>query len=301
MKCRTLLQLGIALAALIFLLVATPAMAGQPPAPPADWTDGYVLANGIRIHYWRTGGDKPVLVMCHGFSDDGLCWTNLTKEVEGAYDVIMVDARGHGLSDPPTKSEPIDVQVEDLAGLIRELKLEKPILMGHSMGASCVAFFAANYPDIPRAIILEDPRLIAWPSGGARGSDAAAEERRRVQILARNNTAYDQLVADCMKNSPHWGRTECEFWARSKRLYHPNVAYRRVGERPTMRDLFAKITAPALILKADAEGDARKKNEEVAQILKNGKIVHIEGAGHCVHRDKMEPALATLNAFLGEL
>ena len=32
------------------------------------------------MHYWRTGGSKPVLIMAHGSSDDGLCWTNLAKE-----------------------------------------------------------------------------------------------------------------------------------------------------------------------------------------------------------------------------
>ena len=228
------------------------------------------MANGIRIHYWRTGGDKPVLVLAHGFSDDGLCWANLTKEISDDYDVIMPDARGHGLSDPPSKSDAVDAQVEDLAGLIEELKLEKPILFGHSMGSSSVAWFAARYPDVPRAVILEDPRLIPWTNRGP--ATAEAQEKRRAQILERNNMSYDELVAGCLENSPQWGRSECEFWAPSKRLYHPNLAYRSLGERPAMSDLFAKITAPTLILKADAEGDDRKKNEEVAGILKNGKI-----------------------------
>jgi hypothetical protein len=62
----------------VCLLAATPALAGPPP--PAGWTDGYVTANGIRLHYWRTGGAKPALVMAHGSSDDALCWTNLAKE-----------------------------------------------------------------------------------------------------------------------------------------------------------------------------------------------------------------------------
>jgi hypothetical protein len=50
------------------------------PEPPAGWTDAYVVANGIRIHYWRTGGYKPALVLAHRSSDDALCWTNLARE-----------------------------------------------------------------------------------------------------------------------------------------------------------------------------------------------------------------------------
>ncbi|HEC03634.1 MAG TPA: alpha/beta hydrolase [Phycisphaerales bacterium] len=274
--------------------------AGRPPAPPAGWTDGYVMANGIRIHYWRTGGDKPVLVMAHGSSDDGLCWTNLAKELVADYDIILPDARGHGLSDPPKKSDTADAQAEDLAGLIRALKLDKPIMMGHSMGSSSVAWFAAMYPDIPGAVILEDPRLIPRPPGGSRSS-AAAQEKRRAQILARNNMTYEELVAQCLKNSPQWGRSECEYWAPSKRRHHPDTAFVSRSGRPPMSELFAKITAPTLILKADAQGDERKKNEEVARLLKNGKIVHVEGARHNVRRDQKARLLKALKAFLAEL
>jgi pimeloyl-ACP methyl ester carboxylesterase len=268
------------------------------PPPPAGWTDGYVVANGIRIHYWRTGGAKTPLVMAHGSSDDGLCWTNLAKEIQENYDIIMFDARGHGLSDPPKPSDPPDVQVEDLAGLIKELKLQKPILMGHSMGSASVAHFAAKYPDVPRAVILEDPALVR-PAGAAPGAAApSTPEQRRANVLARNNTTEAELVEGCMKNSPKWGRSECEIWAPSKRRHHPDTALINNSARPQMSELFTKITAPTLILKADAQGDLRKQNEEVASRLQRGKIVHITGAGHNVRRENKQQTLEVLRAFL---
>jgi len=289
-------------------LPALPAWAASPPSPPANWTDGYVMANGIRIHYWRTGGSKPPLVMAHGSSDDGLCWTNLARELEANFDIVMFDARGHGLSDPPSASDPADAQVEDLAGLIRELKLVKPILMGHSMGSSSVAWFAAKYPDIPRAVVLEDPGLGVRRPGapGAAGAPgvppgAGDREKRRADVLARNNTTYEQLVAGCMKNSPLWGISECEFWAPSKRRHHPNTALGSIGNRPSTSELFPKITAPTLILKADAQGEVRQQNEEIARLLKNGKIVHIEGAGHNVRRDQKQRTLDALKPWLAGL
>lgn len=278
-------------------LLAGAAQAG-PPAPPAGWTDGFVMANGIRIHYWRTGGAKPPLVLAHGSSDDGLCWTNLAKELTADFDIIMFDARGHGLSDPPSASDPADAQVEDLAGLIRELKLNKPILMGHSMGSSSVAWFAAKYPDVPRAVVLEDPGLVRRGGGPGMNVDP---EKRRADILARDNMTYEELVATCLKNTPQWGRNECEIWAPSKRLHHPNTALGRIGDRPPTTELFPKITCPVLILRADAQGELRKQNEEVAALLKNGKIVHIEGAAHNVRRDQKQRTLDTLKPFLAGL
>ncbi len=293
--------------AALCVLLSCHELAAQTATPPAGWTDGYVMANGIRIHYWRTGGEKPVLLMAHGFSDDGLCWANLAKELEQDYDIIMADARGHGLSDPPSKTDSADVQVEDLAGLIDQLNLKTPILMGHSMGSSSVAWFAAKYPDIPRAVILEDPGLRPRPASDPRASGAsssvaaAAQEKRRVQILKRNNMSVDQLVVECLQKNPQWGRSECEYWAPSKRLHHPNTALRGRGGRPSTSELFKQITAPTLILKADAQGDVRKQNEEIASLLKYGKIVHITDARHNVRRDQKERLLLALKAFLGEL
>jgi pimeloyl-ACP methyl ester carboxylesterase len=282
--------------------IAVTSRADQRPTPPSGWTDGYVIANGIRIHYWRTGGDKPVMVLAHGSSDDGLCWTNFAKELTDDYDIIMFDARGHGLSDPPSKSDPSDVQAEDLAALVRALKLEKPILMGHSMGSSSVARCSAKYPDLPSAVILEDPRLIPRSPDDPRASPTAeSQERRRNQVLERNNKSYEQLVAECMERSPSWGRSECECWAPSKRLHHPNTAYRRFGDRPPMGELFTKIIVPTLILKADASDSDRKKNEQVAKVLQNGTLVHIDGAGHNVRREQKASLLKSLNAFLAEL
>jgi pimeloyl-ACP methyl ester carboxylesterase len=277
-----------------------PALIAGPPAPPAGWTEGYVLANGIRIHFWRTGGNKPVMVLAHGSSDDGMCWTNLAKEFTADYDIIMFDARGHGLSDPPMAGDPPDAQAEDLAALIRELKLDKPIVMGHSMGSASAAWFAAKYPDVPRAVILEDPGLVRRPGAGP-GPGAAQQmtpEQRRAAMVARNNRSHEDYVADCMKNTPKWGQSECEYWAPSKRRHHPNTALVGMAGRPPMKELLPKITAPTLILKADAQGELRQENEQTAALLRKGKIVHIEGAGHNVRRDEKQKTIAAMREFL---
>ena len=48
-----------------------------------SWSEGDVDADGLTIHYTRTGdGDQPALVLAHGFSDNGLCWRRVA-EVEG--------------------------------------------------------------------------------------------------------------------------------------------------------------------------------------------------------------------------
>ena len=58
----------------------------------AAWQSSNLEANGWRLHYTRTGGDKPPVVLAHGFSDDGLCWTPVAEALASEYDLIMVDS-----------------------------------------------------------------------------------------------------------------------------------------------------------------------------------------------------------------
>ena len=84
----------------------------------ALWQSGDIGVNGLRLHFTRTGGDKPQVVLVHGFSDDGLCWTPVAKALEGDFDVIMVDARGHGRSEGPEQGYGQEDMAGDLAGVI---------------------------------------------------------------------------------------------------------------------------------------------------------------------------------------
>ena len=106
------------------------------------------------------------------------------KALAGEYDMILPDARGHGLSDqPPTGYAPQD-HAADVAGLIRGLGLERPILIGHSMGAGVAATVAAHYPDLVAGAILEDP---PWRAGARRGH-APGAGRAGGRVAARTSS-----------------------------------------------------------------------------------------------------------------
>lgn len=308
-------------ALLLILAVAVgSAVAAVPPGIPDGWSDGYVYVNGIRIHYYHAvpAPGKPVIVMAHGVTDNGLSWTTLTQELQGSYDIYMTDARGHGLTDPPTAADTADTQVLDLVGFVHAMRFDKPILMGHSMGAATVMRIGAQYPDLARAIIMLDPGLgqpggrgpAAAPAAAASGRGAPPSPGSLVMmgspeaLVAQNNRSFDELVAKCSKDSPKWDIVDCQYWALSKKQYHGTYTTRE-GQGPrsgmTSQELLAKITAPALILKADAPPEIRKSNEEAAKVLPHGKLVHIDGAAHNLHHDQRKRTVEELNIFLKTL
>ena len=64
-----------------------------------DWRTGHVETNGIRLQYTRSGCEKPSVVLAHGVTDAGPCWTAVAEALTPEYDTIKVDTRGHGYPD----------------------------------------------------------------------------------------------------------------------------------------------------------------------------------------------------------
>ena len=157
----------------IFVLTILPAiaLAADPPGIPDGWSDGFVFDNGVRIHYYHAvpAPGKPVIVMVHGVTDIGLCWTMLTLRLQKSYDIYMLDTRGHGLSDPFSDSDDGETLIKDVVGFVKIMNFEKPILVGHSMGAATVMRVGAEYPELARAVIMLDPFITstAGPGNGA--------------------------------------------------------------------------------------------------------------------------------------
>src|SRR5262245_28137227 len=94
----------------------------------AEWTTGTCEANGISVHYLRTGGNKPAVVLLHGLMTSGACWTSVARALERDYDVIMPDARGHGNSGVPDEGYLYENLAADVESLIDALDLANPIL-----------------------------------------------------------------------------------------------------------------------------------------------------------------------------
>ncbi|MCB0091826.1 MAG: alpha/beta hydrolase [Caldilineaceae bacterium] len=266
------------------------------------WSADDIMVNGVKIHVHRTGGDKPPLVLCHGITDNGLCWTRAAGELEKQYDVIMVDARGHGLSDAPEGSYHADSHAADVVGLIQALGLEKPRLMGHSMGAATVATLAASYPDVPSRIVLEDP---PWRAVDRSPEERAAymDEWRQMTVTRQNTKTEAEIAAEGRTANPKWDESEFEPWSHAKKQVNPQVFGFGVAPAPTLhwRVLVPKITCPTLLVTGDPELGGIVTAEIAQEVTQaNGHIqtAQIANAGHNIRRDQFWPYVDLVLAFL---
>jgi len=268
-----------------------------------EWASGFVDANGIAIHYHRTGGNKPPVVLAHGITDNGLCWTQLAQALEGEYDLIMFDARGHGLSDAPAVGYAPEDQAADIAGLVQALGLERPVLVGHSMGAGNVAMTVATYPDLARCAILEDP---PWRVTYDPEERAAMVEAWRADIVDKKSWMQEEIIADGRVQRPTWAEAEWEPWADAKLQVNPTVFdWVDPQASPTAwRDVVCKIGCPVLVVTADPALGAIVSPEaaqEAVRLNSGLQIAHIPDAGHNIRREQFEPYVEAVAAFLGNV
>lgn len=311
------------LATLLLILVPAIGFAADPPGIPEGWSDGYVFDNGVRIHYYHATPNpgKTVIVMVHGVTDNGLCWTTLTWKLQDSFDIYMLDTRGHGLSDPFTHSDNGETLMKDVVGFVETMKFEKPILMGHSMGAATVMRVGAEYPELTKAVIMLDPGLplkVVKATPPVQSAPTNTEKKPQIKqnrlsinmfgnpenLVMQNNYSYDELVETGISQFPKWNLVDVNYWALSKKQYHGPFSssdwQAMIGTMRTGESL-SKIQVPSLVLKADSSPEGRKANEDAVEGMQKVKLVHIDGAAHNLHHDDLGRTVKEIKLFISNL
>ena len=263
------------------------------------WQSGNIEVNGLKLHCTRTGGAKPPVVLAHGFSDDGLCWTPVAEALTPDYDIVMVDARGHGRSAAPEQGYGSADHANDLAGVIQALGLKRPAVLGHSMGAASTLVLAGMYPDLPRAILLEDPPT--WWAPAATQDAPAMWAALRQGIIELKRKTREELIAHAHSGSPTWPEAELGPWADAKLRFSFNILSAREPAAVDWPATVRRITCPALLIAADPALGALVTPESAAALqalAPQTRIAHIAGAGHSIHREQFNRYVEIVRAFL---
>jgi pimeloyl-ACP methyl ester carboxylesterase len=258
-----------------------------------DWIRGTCAANGIDIHYLRTAGDKPPLIALHGLTGGGACWTLLARALEGRYDVIMPDARGHGASSAPPRGYMYCDLADDVIGLIKGLRLDAPVVLGHSMGGMTAAVVASEMGTAIRGLILADPTFL--PPERQREvyeSDVAGQHRR---LLGRNK---DEVLAEAMQRQPHRSRELLELIIDARLRTATSAFEVLTPPNPDFRQLVMGIAVPSLLVVGDNGVVTVETARELQEL--NPRLRHevIANAGHGLHYDRPNEFAAVVRTFL---
>ncbi len=259
------------------------------------------FAGKVRIHYYRTGGDKPPFIMLHGATDNGLCWTRVADALAPEYDVIMPDAQGHGLSDRIGTDYSPNSPGDLVVALANGLGLKKPIIMGHSMGAGTAADVASRYPSLPGALILEDPGWGMPPSAADTQEGKKRMEDFRTRTASFQHGNLDSILAESRKTDPTWSEEDRIPWAVAKKQFDPSMFSGRPGGQRSYTEIVPLIDCPTLLICSEKGIVTTEVAENAARLWKSNKPfrwVRIMGAGHNIRREKFEEFMAAVTTFL---
>lgn len=260
----------------------------------ACWIKGTCETNGINIHYIRTGGDKPPLVLLHGLMLNGACWSALAQELEENYDVIMPDARGHGGSSAPNQGYCYDNLAADVVGLIDKLRLTTPVLLGHSMGGMTAAVLASRYPKQLRGVILVDPTFLT-PQRQREVLESNLANQHR-QILNRPREDY---LAEIRVRHTHRPREVIELFAEARFQTSIHAFEILSPPNPDYVQLIHSLDVPSLLVIGEIGSVVSiEVAEELTRLNKHLKTIQIEEAGHAVPYDQPERFSEVVKTFL---
>ena len=254
---------------------------------------GNCSVDGVNLHYSRTGGGKPPLVLLHGLIGNGACWTPVARLLEADFDVVMPDARGHGGSSAPLHGYRYADHANDVLGLIRELGLVAPVIVGHSMGGMTAAVVAGQAGKLIGGVILVDPTFLSPERQREVFDSDLAEHHRRIR-----SRGQDELLADLRRRHSHRSAEIIELLAAARFQTRMSAFEVLTPPNPDFRELVSAIRVPTLVVLGDTPVVSMETAGELQDLNPRVQIEQIQGAGHGVPYDQPERLAEVLRAFL---
>lgn len=267
------------------------------------WSEYDTIVNKTKLHYYQNGTPgKKALVLVHGFSDNGLCWQPVAEELGHDYDIYMPEMRGHGLSARVQPGMNFDM-VADFHGFIHSLDLSRPVVAGHSMGASIAFQFGARFAQLPAALILEDPPWFdAVPDHyrERRESPSPFDE----MVRSWQGQTVEMLVERYRQEHQTWSEATLRAWCEAKTQLDPKFLTVDNMPRADWKEALKKITCPILLITADPElgGIVTPAMVQTArEINPNVQVAHFPGVGHHIRFAVHDAYMEIVKKFLVEI
>ncbi|GAB3892972.1 alpha/beta fold hydrolase [Larkinella knui] len=256
----------------------------------------------MKLFSRQTGDTGTPIIILHGIFGSSDNWLTISKTIaEHNHRVFLVDQRNHGRS-PRSEVFDYDAMAADLQEFITDYQLEKPIVVGHSMGGKTVMQFAMDYPGQFSHLVIVDIAPKFYPIHhaelirGLKAIDLASIKSRNEadEILSQ----YEPLLSVRQFLLKNLFRTEQgQFdW----RLNLPVIEQELYGIGGELRNV-RTVTEPTLFIRGSESRYIKDSDQaEIKRIFPNSTLETIDGAGHWVQAEKPAEFVEILMRFLKE-
>jgi pimeloyl-ACP methyl ester carboxylesterase len=289
-------------------LLSSAADLGIPHAAETAYRSRNVVLRHHRFHFLEWGpADAPAIVLLHGGHQSAHSWDLVSLSLARRFRVLALDQRGHGDSewarDVDYSNHTMSVDAE---AFIAALGLERPVLVGHSMGGRNALLLARRNPGCLRALVVVDI-----------GPEISEKGRQSIAGFVRANEEFDDLeafIANVQKYDPYRPRAHIERTVKYNMLQRPDGKYiskcdpaprrlgllagRRAQDNLALSEL-GELDLPVLIVRGAnsniLEADAAERFRDA---LTHGTLVTVPDCGHGVPSQNTLGFLAALVGYL---
>ena len=265
----------------------------------------HASVNGISLYY-EESGQGDAIVFAHEFSDDCRSFAGQVAHFAPRYRCVVYNARGFAPSEAPEALDAYSQEhsVEDMAGLMRHLGIDRAHVVGISMGSMTTLHFGLRHPDMARSLVIcgtgpgdtlrakarfeaeiedfiTDIETRGWPRVAE--DYGLTDDRRRLRD--KNPAAYagfKERLAMRARNGPL------------------QTLRRTVTGRPLLADLAGQLEAmevPTLLLTGDEDHVCIDTSLYLKRLLPAAGLSIVPGTGHAVNLEEPELFNRTLDSF----
>ena len=262
---------------------------------------------GMEFRYWDwnlgTGSGRPAILL-HGLASNARFWDLAAPHLVNDLRLMALDERGHGLSAKPDDGYDFPTVAGDVATFIGELRLERPLLIGHSWGGNVALQVAADHPELVGGVVSIDGGFIE-PSAREGATLESTLEELAPPDFSKFRMTWDQMV----ERSRNWGTSESwgdqrihflegNFFVSDEGIVMPRLSRERHLKivralwDQRVSELYPAIKTPVLWMPARQEGDdhssagwrveKERSMEKAKGLLKRSTVHWMEDAIHDV-------------------
>lgn len=257
----------------------------------------FVTLGDIRIRYDVQGSGKTV-VLLHGYLEALESWDEFAAELEDKYQVIRLDLPGHAESTNRAPINTMDDMADGVYSVLRHLKIEKAVVIGHSMGGYATLAFAEKYPDVTAGFCLfhSSPMPDNEEKLAARDREIQLVRDGRKSLIHNTNIpkmfANDNL--ERLKDKVYRGKEIAAKTSGDGII----SALEGMKLRPERTDVLDTDIPKLFILGKKDNYIPFDKMHPVLDNRKNGEVVAFENSGHMGFIEEKEKAVQVIKDFL---